>query len=168
MIKSFAPPQFEQKILSTQQLVKIIAEYNNAQWVFTNGCFDLIHRGHVSYLAQAKTLGDYLIVALNSDHSIKTLAKGVNRPINSLADRMAVVAALESVSFVTYFEKDTPLELIKLLKPQILVKGGDWQMANIVGADQVIATGGAVYAIPFIHQNSTTKIINRCKDQSVI
>ena len=127
--------------------------------VFTNGVFDILHRGHVTYLAQARALGASLVVALNSDASARRLGKGADRPINRLEDRAAVVAALGSVSLVTWFEDDTPLELIKTLRPEVLVKGGDWKPEAIVGASEVQSWGGSVHSIAFLHERSTTALV---------
>ena len=135
-----------------------------APTVFTNGCFDPLHRGHVTYLDQARALGASLIVALNTDASVRRLGKGDDRPVNTLEDRMAVVAALESVDLVTWFDEDTPLALIVALAPQVLVKGGDWAIEQIVGATQVQARGGTVVSIPFVHQRSTTGLLARIRD----
>ena len=126
--------------------------------VFTNGCFDVLHRGHVTYLAQARDLGDCLVVGLNSDASVKRL-KGENRPINNENDRAYVLAALSSIDYIILFEEDTPKNLIEQVKPDILVKGGDYQIDNIVGADFVLKHGGQVLTIPFVDGYSSTKII---------
>ncbi|MGD9942357.1 MAG: adenylyltransferase/cytidyltransferase family protein [Burkholderiaceae bacterium] len=131
--------------------------------VFTNGVFDLLHRGHVTYLAEARALGASLVIALNSDGSVKRLGKGTDRPLNPLADRLAVVAALESSSLVTWFEGDTPLELILALRPDVLVKGGDWPVERIVGADEVRGWGGSVHSIPFRFMRSTTDLVTRIR-----
>lgn len=131
--------------------------------VFTNGVFDLLHRGHVTYLAQARAHGASLIVALNDDASTRRLGKGEDRPINLLEDRLAVVAALESVSLVTWFSDDTPLALIQAVSPQVLVKGGDWPVEKIVGADWVQARGGQVLSIPFEHERSTTRMLEKIR-----
>lgn len=131
--------------------------------MFTNGVFDLLHRGHVTYLAQARAQGASLIVALNDDASTRRLGKGNDRPINLLEDRLAVVAALESVSLVTWFTDDTPLALIQTISPQILVKGGDWAVDKIVGADWVKAHGGQVLSIPFEHERSTTRMLQKIR-----
>lgn len=131
--------------------------------VFTNGVFDLLHRGHVTYLAQARALGAGLLVGLNADASARRLGKGADRPINPLADRLAVLAALESVSFVTWFEEDTPLGLILALRPEVLVKGGDWKVEDIVGGREARAWGGSVRSIPFEHERSTTAILDRIR-----
>jgi rfaE bifunctional protein nucleotidyltransferase chain/domain len=131
--------------------------------VFTNGVFDLLHRGHVTYLAQARAQGASLIVALNDDASTRRLGKGDDRPINLLEDRLAVVAALESVSLVTWFSDDTPLALIQVVSPQVLVKGGDWPVEKIVGAEWVQARGGQVLSIPFEHERSTTRMLQKIR-----
>ena len=131
--------------------------------VFTNGVFDILHRGHASYLAQARSLGAGLLVALNSDASVRRLGKGSDRPINPLADRMALVAALESVSLVTWFDDETPLALIKLLRPDVLVKGGDWPVDEIVGAAEVRSWRGTVHSIPFMHERSTTATLKKIR-----
>jgi rfaE bifunctional protein nucleotidyltransferase chain/domain len=125
--------------------------------------FDILHRGHVTYLAQARALGQSLVVALNSDASVRRLGKGDDRPVNALADRMAVVAALESVSMVTWFDEDTPLERILACRPDHLVKGGDWAPERIVGAREVRGWGGRVHSIPFLHQASTTGLLERIR-----
>lgn len=126
--------------------------------VFTNGCFDVLHRGHVTYLAQARDLGDCLVVGLNTDASVKRL-KGESRPINCDNDRAFVLAALSSIDYIVLFEEDTPKNLIEQIKPDILVKGGDYQIDNIVGADFVLKNGGQVLTIPFVDGYSSTKII---------
>ena len=131
--------------------------------VFTNGVFDILHRGHASYLAQARALGASLAVAVNSDASVLRLGKGPDRPVNSLADRMAVLAALEAVSLVTWFDDDTPLALIMLARPEVLVKGGDWAPDKIVGAAEVCGWNGAVHSIPFLHQRSTTATLRKIR-----
>jgi rfaE bifunctional protein nucleotidyltransferase chain/domain len=129
--------------------------------VFTNGVFDVLHRGHATYLARARSLGAALLVALNGDASVRRLGKGPGRPVNALEDRMALVAALESVDAVTWFDEDTPAALIAACRPEVLVKGGDWPVARIVGASAVLARGGAVHSIPFEHQRSSTALLRR-------
>lgn len=131
--------------------------------VFTNGCFDLLHPGHVRYLTQARSLGDVLVVALNSDRSVRAL-KGVGRPILSERERAEVIAALHAVDFVTIFDDRTPRELIAKLLPDVLVKGGDWPLDEIVGRVEVEGAGGKVLSLPYIEGSSTTDIINRIKD----
>ncbi|GAB4179076.1 MAG: D-glycero-beta-D-manno-heptose 1-phosphate adenylyltransferase [Rhodocyclaceae bacterium] len=158
----FAAPGFEAKICPPRELAGRLARLARPL-VFTNGCFDLLHRGHVSYLAQARALGATLLVAVNGDESVRRLAKGAGRPVNSLEDRMAVLAALESVSLVTWFDEDTPIELIRRVKPDVLVKGGDWAVERIVGSDEVLRAGGAVHSIPFTHVRSTSAMIERIR-----
>ena len=131
--------------------------------MFTNGVFDLLHRGHVTYLAQARALGQALVVALNGDGSARRLGKGEGRPVNGLEDRMALVAALESVSAVTWFDDDTPAALIEVLHPEVLVKGGDWPAESIVGGRETLARGGRVLSIPFEHQRSSTDLLERIR-----
>jgi len=132
--------------------------------VFTNGCFDLLHRGHIDYLERAAELGKTLIVGVNSDASVRRLNKASERPLNPLEDRLALLAALACVSIVVPFEEDTPLELIKRVAPDHLVKGGDWAIAPIVGAKEVQARGGQVHTIPFRYNRSTTELIRRIRE----
>ncbi len=131
--------------------------------VFTNGVFDIIHRGHVTYLDQARQLGASLLVGINSDASVRRLGKGNDRPINPLDDRLAVVAALASVSLVVAFDEDTPLELVLASRPDVIVKGGDYNETTTVGATEVIAWGGRFAAIPFVADRSTTALLARIK-----
>lgn len=131
--------------------------------VFTNGCFDILHRGHTSYLQQARNLGSALIVGLNSDASVKRQNKGDDRPINSLEDRMAVLASLSCVDAVISFEEDTPFNVIKSIMPDHLVKGGDWKIPDIVGGDIVTANGGQVHSIEFEFDRSTTTVIRKIR-----
>ena len=131
--------------------------------VFTNGCFDILHRGHVTYLAQARALGTAMVVALNTDASVRRLGKGEDRPVNPLEDRLAVMAALECVDLVTWFDEDTPLARILDARPEVLVKGGDWATDRIVGATEVRSWGGAVHSIPFEHERSTTALLGRIR-----
>ena len=159
---TYAPPQFEQKIVAPEQLSAALAQLPRPL-VFTNGCFDILHRGHVTYLAQARALGASMVLALNTDASVKRQGKGDDRPINSLANRAAVAAALASVDLVTWFDSDTPADLIALVQPDVLVKGGDWQPENIVGAAETLARGGSVHSIPFLHQTSTTKTLAKIR-----
>ena len=130
--------------------------------VFTNGCFDVLHFGHVHYLLQAKKLGDILVIGLNSDDSVRRL-KGPRRPINGENERAFVLAALVCVDYVTLFEEDTPEELIKVVRPDVLVKGGDYTLDNIVGAEFVTQNGGIVTTIPFVEGFSSTRIIEKLK-----
>lgn len=128
--------------------------------VFTNGCFDLLHVGHLTYLLEARSMGDKLIVGLNADESIKKL-KGTGRPIHFLSERMKMLAALENVDLVVPFQEDTPLELIKLLQPHVLVKGGDYELEEIVGSDYVLKKGGKVLSLGFSKGYSTSGIIQK-------
>lgn len=128
--------------------------------VFTNGCFDLLHVGHIRYLQEAKKLGDLLVVGVNSDASVKRL-KGPTRPIQNENDRAEILAALGCVDYSIIFQEDTPLELIKKIKPRTLVKGGDWKISEIVGSDFVLAQGGQVLSLQFVDGKSTTKIIQK-------
>jgi D-glycero-beta-D-manno-heptose 1-phosphate adenylyltransferase len=131
--------------------------------VFTNGVFDILHRGHVTYLEQARGLGASLVVAVNSDASVRRLRKGSDRPINPQEDRMAVLAALACVDLVVPFDADTPLDLIVACAPDVLVKGGDYSIATTVGAAEVIAGGGRFVAIPFRYDRSTTSLVQRIR-----
>lgn len=160
----YPPLSFEYKMCAPDELAARLARLPRPL-VFTNGVFDILHRGHVTYLAQARSLGASLIVALNSDASVRRLGKGPDRPINVLADRLAVVAALAAVDVVTWFEEDTPLGLILAVRPDVLVKGGDWKPGAIVGAKEVSGWGGAAQSIPFEYPQSTTALINRMRKQ---
>ncbi|OIP12537.1 MAG: ADP-heptose synthase [Betaproteobacteria bacterium CG2_30_59_46] len=161
-MRPFAAPTFEDKICAPERLAERIATLQRPL-VFTNGCFDILHRGHVTYLAQAHTLGASLIVGVNTDASVKRLGKGFDRPINNQDDRMTVLAALESVSLVIGFDEDTPLNLILACKPDVLVKGGDWAITDIVGAREVLSWGGTVHSIPFLHERSTTATLSKIR-----
>jgi rfaE bifunctional protein nucleotidyltransferase chain/domain len=153
---------FEQKICSRTDFAARINELQRPL-VFTNGCFDVLHRGHVTYLDQARALGASLVVGVNSDASVKRLGKGDDRPVNLEEDRMAVLAALESVSLVACFDEDTPLELILACRPDVLVKGGDWAPDKIVGARETQGWGGTVHSIPFVHERSTTALLKKIR-----
>ncbi|HYP68445.1 MAG TPA: D-glycero-beta-D-manno-heptose 1-phosphate adenylyltransferase [Thiobacillaceae bacterium] len=155
-------PDFEAKIAGPAELTGRLGTLPRPL-VFTNGCFDILHRGHVTYLAQARALGAGLVVGVNSDTSVRRQNKGADRPINSLADRMAVLAALESVSLVVPFDDDTPLRLILAIHPDVLAKGGDWPVENIVGSREVLGWGGQVHSIPFLHERSTTALLNKIR-----
>jgi rfaE bifunctional protein nucleotidyltransferase chain/domain len=156
------------KIKTIQELLPLLAilRATGKKIVFTNGCFDLIHTGHTRYLAKAKSLGDVLVVAVNSDESVRVI-KGKKRPINAAADRMETLAALESVDFVTSFEEADPYRVISELQPDVLVKGGDWPVEKIIGRDVVEARGGRVVNVPYVEGASTTgiieKIIKQCR-----
>jgi len=148
------------KLCSEAQLLREHGAPRSGRLVFTNGCFDILHRGHVEYLAAARALGDVLVVGLNSDASVRRL-KGPDRPLNPETDRALVLAGLESVSAVVVFEDDTPLRLIRVLRPDVLVKGGDYSRDTIVGADDVESGGGSVVVIPLVPGRSTTSILSR-------
>ncbi len=149
-----------EKIKKVCELQSLLDLHENKKVVFTNGCFDILHVGHVVYLNEAKSLGDILVVGLNSDSSVRRL-KGDDRPVNCQRDRATVLSALESVDYVVIFDEDTPYELIDALKPDVLVKGGDWETDQIVGADIVMKNGGIVKSLRFIQGKSTTDIIER-------
>ena len=155
-------PGFEAKICAPGDFAARAAALGRPL-VFTNGVFDILHRGHVTYLAEARALGAALAVALNSDASVRRLGKGDGRPINPLEDRAAVVAALEAVGLVTWFDEDTPLARIVECHPDHLVKGGDWTPERMVGAREVAAWGGHVHSIPFRHDRSTTSLLSRIR-----
>ena len=159
-----SPPAFESKIVQPAAFERRIRLLQRPL-VFTNGVFDVLHRGHVTYLAEARALGAHLVLAVNSDSSVKRLGKGPERPVNVLADRLAVVAALESVDLVTWFEEDTPLSLILKCRPDVLVKGGDWPIDKIVGATEVLGWGGEVKSIPFRFERSTTALLARIRNR---
>lgn len=153
---------FEDKVRTLGGLKKIIARLKakGSSIVFTNGCFDLIHYGHVKYLQEAKKKGDILVVGVNSDASIRRI-KGKNRPVVNETERVRLVAALESVDYAALFNEDTPLKLIKFIKPDVLVKGADWKKADIVGSDIVLANGGRVSTIKLARGHSTTNLIRK-------
>ena len=157
-----APPAFERKIVAPARLAEAAGALPRPL-VFTNGVFDILHRGHASYLAEARSMGASLVVGLNDDASVRRLGKGEDRPVNTLADRLALIAALESVSLVSWFEGDTPLALIEALRPDVLVKGGDWPVDRIVGANEVRDWGGSVHSIPFRFDRSTTSLLDRIR-----
>ena len=150
------------KNLDELKAISAAANTNGKIVVFTNGCFDLVHRGHVHLLREAKRLGDLLIVAVNSDQSVKTI-KGPNRPILSQADRIELIAALEIVNYALLFDEPDPYSIISILRPNILVKGGDWPADQVVGADIVQASGGKVVVVPYLKGSSTTEIIAKIR-----
>ena len=158
----YPAPGFEAKICAPADLPARLNALPRPL-VFTNGCFDILHRGHVTYLAQARAQGAGMIVALNSDASVKRLGKGDDRPVNTLEDRLAVMAALECVSLVTWFDEDTPIARILECRPDIVVKGGDWPVERIVGAPEVQGWGGRVVSIPFEHDRSTTALLGKIR-----
>lgn len=151
--------EIKNKIQTWTQITETVSRWKSEglKIVFTNGCFDLLHYGHIHYLAEARDLGDKLIVGLNSAESVRRL-KGVNRPINDELTRQHLLAALEVVDAVVVFEEDTPYELIKIIQPNFLVKGGDWQPYQIVGSDIVLANSGEVRSLPYLEGYSTTNI----------
>lgn len=158
------PASFEQKILSRDECVaRVQAGGVPRPLVFTNGVFDILHRGHVTYLDQAAQLGATLIVAVNTDASVRRLGKGDDRPLNAEADREALLAALQSVALVTSFDEDTPRELIAQLRPDIIVKGGDYDMDALPESALVRSWGGKAVAIPFEHQKSTTALLRKIR-----
>lgn len=152
------------KIRSVESLKRLRSQFRRRERVvvFTNGCFDLIHGGHVHLFREAKAQGDILIVAVNSDASIRRL-KGPTRPIFPLAERMEVLAALEDIDYVTWFEEDTPQKIIAALLPDVLVKGGDWGAGEIVGTAEVEGAGGRVYRVPYRRGHSSTNIIGKIR-----
>lgn len=153
------------KILTSGELLPILESVRREgkKIVFTNGCFDILHRGHVEYLARARALGDILVVGLNSDSSVKRI-KGKGRPVFPERDRAAVLAGLASVDFVVTFDEDTPLRLIEELRPHVLAKGGDWPEEDIVGASEVKSWGGRVVSVAYLEGYSTSRIIEAIKD----
>ncbi len=155
-------------VLSRDDLVSVRRQLKTAgkRVVFTNGCFDILHRGHVDYLQKAKSLGDVLVVGINTDASVRRL-KGNGRPIVEEEDRAAVIAALAAVDYVCLFDEDTPYELIRAVVPDILVKGADWSVSDIVGKDVVEGAGGSVHTIEFLPNRSTTKIIQKITQTGV-
>jgi rfaE bifunctional protein nucleotidyltransferase chain/domain len=158
----YAPPAFLQKIQARSELAAALQSLPRP-WVFTNGVFDVLHRGHVVYLAQARALGGSLIVALNTDASVRRLGKGDDRPLNKDADRAVVMASQEAVSLVTWFDEDTPQEIIAEIRPDILVKGGDYDMAKLPETRLVESWGGHALALPFVAGYSTTQLVNRIR-----
>ncbi|MCX7984126.1 MAG: D-glycero-beta-D-manno-heptose 1-phosphate adenylyltransferase [Bacteroidetes bacterium] len=150
------------KIVTREELLDIRKQLRREgkRVVFTNGCFDILHRGHVEYLQKARALGDVLVIGLNTDASVKRL-KGPTRPIVPQDDRAAVLSALSAVDYVCYFDEDTPYELIKAIVPDVLVKGADWAIEDVVGRDVVESAGGVVKTIEFVPHRSTTSIIER-------
>jgi rfaE bifunctional protein nucleotidyltransferase chain/domain len=152
------------KVKSLSQITALARKLQNQKKkiVFTNGCFDILHLGHVDYLERAKLLGDILVVAINRDASVKKL-KGPGRPVNSEKDRAGVLAGLRCVDYVVFFAEDTPLLVIQKIKPHILVKGGDWPVSKIVGADFVGSLGGKVRSLPFLKGRSTSGLLSKIR-----
>lgn len=162
MSQHFPPPAFEQKICSMDELAERARALPHPV-VFTNGVFDILHRGHVTYLAQARALGTSLVVAVNSDASVKLLGKGDDRPINAEADRAAVVAALASVDLVVIFPDKVPLEAVRRARPDLYVKGGDYEVENLPEAKLAASWGGRAVTIAFEHQRSTTALLKKVR-----
>jgi len=161
---AYAPPRFEAKILSRPACIQFVrAGHLPRPLVFTNGVFDILHRGHVSYLDKAAQLGASLLVAVNTDDSVRRLGKGTERPVNACSDRMAMLAALTSVTFVTTFEEDTPETLISELRPDIIVKGGDYDMQVLPETRLVQSWGGQALAIPFEFERSTSALLKKIR-----
>ncbi len=148
----------------SRELTQFLERNQGKKIVFTNGCFDILHRGHVTYLAEARKLGDLLILGVNSDASVKRL-KGPERPINNENDRSFVLSQLKSVDFTEIFTEDTPLNLILTVKPKVLVKGGDWKIDQIVGGKEVQSMGGQVFSLNFVDGYSTTNLIEKIQHQ---
>jgi rfaE bifunctional protein nucleotidyltransferase chain/domain len=165
MSQTFHEPDFLRKICEARDIAHRMRQLPHPV-VFTNGVFDVLHRGHVTYLAQARALGGSLVVGLNTDASARRLGKGPERPLNAQLDRAAMLAALECVSLVTWFDEDTPLELIREVHPDILVKGGDYDMQTLVETKLVQSWGGTALAIPFLNGYSTTALVQRIRSNS--
>ena len=161
-MSSLPPPSFESKVCPLDQLATRVAKLPRPL-VFTNGVFNILHRGHASYLAQAKALGASLVVGVNSDASVKMLGKGDDRPINSEADRQALLAALESVDMAVLFVEQTPVELIEKVRPDIYVKGGDYEIDTLAETHLVKSWGGTAVAIPFLYERSTTSLLGKIR-----
>lgn len=157
-----ASPEFLRKICLRADLAQALQSLPRP-WVFTNGVFDVLHRGHVMYLAQARALGASLIVALNTDASVRRLGKGDDRPLNAQEDRAVVMASQQSVSLVTWFEEDTPLQIVGEIRPDILVKGGDYDMARLAETALVQGWGGRALALPFVDGYSTTRLVQKIR-----
>ena len=155
--------QLKEKIVSQDQALKELKAWRekNKKIVFTNGCFDIIHPGHIDYLSQARDLGDILVLGLNTDQSVRRLNKGSNRPINDERTRAYVLAGLASVDLIVFFDEETPYNLIKLLQPNVLVKGKDYEVEKIIGFDILKENGGEVITIPFLEGYSTSSLIKK-------
>ena len=159
---SLLPPSFESKVCSPEQLATRLTHLPRPL-VFTNGVFDILHRGHASYLAQARALGASLVVGVNSDASVKMLGKGDDRPINSEGDRQALLAALESVDMTILFTEQTPVNIIEKIRPDIYVKGGDYEIDSLAETKVVKSWGGKAVAIPFLYERSTTSLLGKIR-----
>ncbi len=156
------PPSFEAKVCPPDELAVRLAKLPRPL-VFTNGVFDILHRGHASYLAQARALGASLVVGVNSDASVKMLGKGDDRPINTETDRQALLAALESVDMAVLFTEQTPVNLIEKIRPDIYVKGGDYEIDTLAETHLVKSWGGKAVAIPFLYERSTTSLLGKIR-----
>ena len=161
-LSNLPPPSFELKIARADTLQSKLSQLKKPI-VFTNGVFDILHRGHVSYLAQARSLGASLVLGVNTDASVRMLGKGDDRPLNSEEDRMALLASLECVDLVVLFSEKTPVELIAKIKPDVYVKGGDYEIDSLTETALVKTWGGKAYAIPFIHDRSTTALVKKIR-----
>lgn len=161
-MSTLPPPSFESKVCPLAELEERIAQLPRPL-VFTNGVFDILHRGHASYLAQARALGASLVVGVNSDASVKLLGKGDDRPINSEADRQALLAALESIDMTVLFTEQTPVNLIEKIRPDIYVKGGDYKIDALAESQLVKTWGGKAIAIPFLYERSTTSLLGKIR-----
>ena len=161
-MSSLPPPSFESKVCPAEQLEARIAKLPRPL-VFTNGVFDILHRGHASYLSQARSLGASLVVGVNSDASVKMLGKGDDRPINSESDRLALLAALESVDMAVLFTEQTPVNLIQKIRPDIYVKGGDYEIDTLAETQLVKTWNGKAIAIPFLYERSTTSLLGKIR-----
>ena len=161
-MSSLPPPSFESKVCPAEQLEARIAKLPRPL-VFTNGVFDILHRGHASYLSQARSLGASLVVGVTSDASVKMLGKGDDRPINSESDRLALLAALESVDMAVLFTEQTPVNLIQKIRPDIYVKGGDYEIDTLAETQLVKTWGGKAIAIPFLYERSTTSLLGKIR-----
>ena len=155
--------QLKEKVVSQDQALKELKAWRekNKKIVFTNGCFDIVHPGHIDYLSQARDLGDMLVLGLNTDQSVRRLNKGSNRPINDERTRAYVLAGLASVDLIVFFDEETPYNLIKLLQPNVLVKGNDYEVEKIIGFDILKENGGEVITIPFLDGYSTSSLIKK-------
>jgi D-glycero-beta-D-manno-heptose 1-phosphate adenylyltransferase len=165
MMTEVAQAPTDPRIMDRAALVRMVNVWRlkSDRIVFTNGCFDILHRGHVEYLQEAAALGDRLVIGVNSDRSVQRLGKGLDRPINDQDSRALVLAALRCVDAIVIFDEDTPLDLITAVQPDVLVKGGDWKPEQIVGADVVKARGGEVRSLKLVDGFSTTRLIDRIK-----
>ncbi len=161
-MSELSPPEFLRKLCERTDLLAALAHLPRP-WVFTNGVFDVLHRGHVMYLAQARALGGSLIVALNTDASVRRLGKGDDRPLNQEMDRAIVMASQQAVDLVTWFSEDTPVEIIAEIRPDILVKGGDYDMETLPETALIKTWGGRAQALPFVQGYSTTQLLKRIR-----